>query len=107
MTNIFLTGSICLTDIPKELIKEYNGKKYLNVAVGTRKEAKTFTNKDGSSRTLTHYMTCAPRQDQRKEGVNYFIADFEERNTKTTSTAPSVSDIDDAQTTTKIDDLPF
>lgn len=36
-------GSICLTDIPKELIKTAsNGKKYLNIDIYERKEVGKF-----------------------------------------------------------------
>ncbi len=43
MADSMLTGSICLTDIPKELIKEVKCKdgqlrKYLNVAIITKKK---------------------------------------------------------------------
>lgn len=36
----FLYGSVCLSDIPKELIttSQSNGKQYLNIAVSERKE---------------------------------------------------------------------
>ncbi|NDV68562.1 hypothetical protein [Dysgonomonas sp. 25] len=38
--NKFLYGSICLTDIPKELIRksEKNGKQYLNIGISQLKE---------------------------------------------------------------------
>ena len=41
-----LTGSICLTDIPKEKIttSEKNGKKYLNVTVWVNDEPDTYSN---------------------------------------------------------------
>jgi hypothetical protein len=44
-----LTGSICLTDIPKDKIttSEKNGKKYLNIAIWVNDEKDTYGN-DGS-----------------------------------------------------------
>lgn len=57
----FFTGSICLTDIPKEFIAEgKNGKKYVNFAVSKRKEVSQFGE--------THTITVSKPKDQRKEG---------------------------------------
>jgi hypothetical protein len=33
-----INGSICLSDIPKEFINEYQGKKYLPITIGSKKE---------------------------------------------------------------------
>lgn len=42
-------GSLCLTDIPKELITTgKNGKKYLNIVVNKRREVSQFG--------MTHYV---------------------------------------------------
>lgn len=73
MNNKFYTGSICLTDIPKELISTgNNGKKYLNVAI--------FANKEGANQWgNTHFITCAPKKEERQEGVNYIIGNLKER----------------------------
>lgn len=44
-----LYGSLCLTDIPKELITTgKNGKKYLNIVVNKRREVSQFG--------MTHYV---------------------------------------------------
>lgn len=79
MSNKYYTGSICLSNIPKELIQEVECKdgqkrKYINVALMPSREPRTF-----GSRVLTHYLTCAPRKEERKEGVRYEIGDFTER----------------------------
>ena len=91
-----LRGSICLSDIPKELIKKVkckDGKErcFLNFAIFKRKEPATYT----------HFMSCAPKREERKEGVRYIIADLSETvdsNKYPSSTeveaAPSVSDDD-------------
>lgn len=81
MADTYLRGSICLTDIPRELIKEFQCKdgkkrKYLDIAILSRREPKTFTNEHGS-RTLTHYVSCRPAPAQCVDGVNYFIGDLE------------------------------
>lgn len=54
-----LKGSICLTDIPKELIvqSEKNGKKYLNIMVCERQEVSQFGN--------THYIRLAAKKDDK------------------------------------------
>lgn len=67
MSNYY--GSICLSDIPKELFrKAENGKVYLNIAVVERKETSQFGH--------THFISCSPKKDERKEGVNYFCGDL-------------------------------
>lgn len=103
-----LTGSICLSDIPREQMKKVmcrDGKEriYLNVAVIERKQPQTFTD-GGVSRTYTHFITCAPKKEERSENVNYIIASLETRNfgpatptPETIASAPAVTD----------DDMPF
>jgi len=68
--NLVLTGSICLSDIPKELIKkvESNGKLYLSLAVMELAEPSKFGD--------THFITCAPKKEERIEGRNYIIGNF-------------------------------
>lgn len=64
-----LFGSICLTDIPKELIREgKNGKKYLSIEVRERREVGRFGD--------THYVKAYCKKDERKDDVNYFIGDL-------------------------------
>lgn len=66
---LVLVGSICLTDIPKEVIRcPSNGKKYLNLAVMELSEP----NKYGD----THFISCAPRKEERIEGRQYIIGNF-------------------------------
>lgn len=72
---MILTGSICLSDIPREQMKKVickDGKEkiYLNVAVIERKEPSQFGH--------THFITCAPKQEERKEGIQYIFGDFKE-----------------------------
>lgn len=98
---MILTGSICLSDIPKELFKKVKcndgvERIYVNVAILERKETSKFGH--------THVMSCSPKKEERKEGVNYFCGDFKEfvaqANNPTPeqiSEAPSVS----------ADELPF
>lgn len=68
-------GSLCLSDIPKELLrKAENGKTYLNIRVVKRKEADKFGN--------THFVSCAPKKDEQKEGVNYIFGHLKESESK-------------------------
>lgn len=66
---VSLYGSICLSDIPQELVREgKNGKKYLSVEVSARKNVGAYGD--------THYIKALCRKEQRREGVNYFIGDL-------------------------------
>ena len=75
MTANIIYGSICLSDIPTELIKRVeckDGKKraYLNIKVVRRKEVGKYGH--------THFISCEPREDERVEGVKYIIGDMKE-----------------------------
>lgn len=63
-------GSICLSDIPRECIKlvEKNGKKYLSLAVMELAEPSRYGD--------THFISCAPKKEERKEGQNYIIGNL-------------------------------
>lgn len=94
----FLTGSICLTDIPKEFITEgKNGKKYVNFAVSKRKEVSQFGE--------THTITVSKPKDQRKEGEGLtFIGGLKEwKGNGQQSSSP----IQTTSTSAEEDDLPF
>lgn len=107
MSNKFFTGSICLTSIPEELIVEANGKKFLNIAV--------FANKDGENKYgNTHYITCSPKKEERKEGVNYIIGNLKERGGESANPVDAVNppkgDVEQTeqpQPSGSTDDLPF
>ena len=62
-------GSICLSDIPRELITTAkNGKKYLNIEIGERRQPSQFG--------ATHYVKASVKQEQKQDGVNYYIGDL-------------------------------
>ena len=110
-----LFGSICLTDIPKELIRtsEKNGKKYITIEVRERREPGKFGD--------THYVKAYCKAAERKENVNYFIGDLKpssfEREVgimpqpaNVEQAVPRQASIDDllkATTKPQDDDLPF
>lgn len=62
-------GSLCLSDIPKELITVgKNGKKYLNIEIGERRQPSQFG--------ATHYVKASIKAGQKRDGVNYYIGDL-------------------------------
>lgn len=74
----FLYGSICLSDIPRSqmrrvVTRDGREKVYLNIQVAPRREPRSY-----SGRVYTHYVSCAPRREERKEGESYFIGDLQE-----------------------------
>lgn len=103
MSNLY--GSICLSDIPREQMKKVmckDGKEkiFLNIFIGEKKTPQTFDGK-----TFTHSVSCAPKKEERKEGVNYFIGDLITYNPLPTT--PSTAEIDAAPSVGEYDDLPF
>lgn len=62
-TDIFLTGSICLSDIPKNLIyvSEKNGKKYIRITIS--KKSQLFYGN-------THQVQYSPTREEREGGIN-------------------------------------
>lgn len=109
--NFMLTGSICLSDIPKSQMKKLlckDGKEriYLNIAIIAKKTPQTFTNGD-KSHTYTHFISCAPKKDDRIDGENYILGDLETRTFAPQS--PTVEDVANAPAVAPDEnpDLPF
>lgn len=68
-----LIGSICLSDIPHRLMKKVmckDGKErvYLSLAVVERKSVGDHGD--------THFISCEPRQEDRREGERYIIGNL-------------------------------
>ena len=85
-------GSICLSQIPRELIKKIGDKLYLNIRVAPRKEADKYGN--------THFVKCSVRKDEQVEGVNYYIGslkpdDWQLQNQPTTADIDKAARVDD------------
>lgn len=53
-------GQICLSDIPKRLIRDYNGKKYLSIEVVERKQV--------GEKGDTHFISAYCKKDDRVDG---------------------------------------
>lgn len=97
-----LIGSICLSNIPRSEIKKIKCKDgqerlFLNVAVIERKEKGQFGD--------THFISCAPKKDERKDDVSYIIGDLKEWNPE--PQMPTAEQIAAANPITESDDLPF
>ncbi len=92
--NTFLTGSICLTDIPvsqmkKVMCKDGKERVFLNVAIFAKKQPQTF-----GDRTYTHFISCAPKKEERIDGENYIMGDLETRSSKPLT--PTTEDVANA-----------
>lgn len=61
-------GSICLSDIPQELMYEYNGKVYVKIQVLKYKEPKLFPNGDVK---FDHFIKANVKEEE--DGVNYYL----------------------------------
>jgi hypothetical protein len=97
-----LTGSICLSNIPREQMKKVMCKDgieriFINIAVIERKEKGQYGD--------THFVSCAPKKDERKDGVNYVIGDLKRYEPQPSS--PTPEQINAAPPISPSDDLPF
>ena len=89
-------GSLCLSDIPKRLIKQgKDGKKYLNISIVERKAVGKYGE--------THFISASCKKEERIEGENRFIGGCQPFVKKD---APSTEDIEQMPTAND-DDLPF
>ena len=84
-----LFGSICLSDIPRELMRtnEKNGKVYLSVIVAERREASKYG--------YTHYIKAYAKRGEVADNTNLYIGelkpsqyDNENNNAPATNAAP-------------------
>ena len=68
MANLF--GSICLTDIPRELIQtsEKNGKKYLSVIIAERRTPSQYG--------YTHYIKAYAKRGEVAQDTNLYIGEL-------------------------------
>lgn len=100
-----LYGSICLSEIPREQMKKVmckDGKEriFLNIRICERKEPATFGNN-----TYTHFVSCSPKKDEQKDGVNYFLGDLQTYNPQPNN--PTPEQIAEAPGLSPADNLPF
>ena len=99
--SLYARGSICLSDIPKEVLKAANnGKIYLNFAVMELTEPSKYGD--------THFSSCAPKKEEQVEGQNYIIGNLKKWEQKEPS-RPSYEQIEQAPPISQeqASDLPF
>lgn len=92
-------GSICLSDIPESEIKKIkcrDGKERLYVNIKVVKRKSVAENGD------THFISCEPKQEQRKEGVKYIFGNLKPLVLQ--PQGPTVEEIEKAQS---VKDAPF
>ena len=89
--------SICLSDLPKDKIKQgNNGKKYINLCVASRKEIGQYGE--------THAVYVSQSKDEREAGVQKVYIGFGKENIQRVVTTESIEDMPPAVNN---DDLPF
>lgn len=90
--------SICLSDIPRDRIKQANnGKKYLNITVQDLKEADDYGN--------THSLYCTQTKEEREaHEKRTYIGRGKE---VVFQRSPSVDQVGDLPVAQYVDDLPF
>lgn len=93
-----ITANICLSDIPKERIREANGKKYCNIVLDTLREV------DDKGNTHSVYMSQTKEERTAKVKKQYIGRgkDWNAGKSQQQPPAPAQNDI-----TEPIDDLPF
>ena len=96
MENLF--GSICLSDIPRELIRtsEKNGKKYLTIAIQERRAPSQFG--------YTHNIKAYAKRGEVPEGTNLYIGDLKPSQYQDNAQSQPVPQ---SQPEQQDDDLPF
>lgn len=93
-----ISVSICLTDIPKDKIKQAaNGKKYLNIVVAKRREVSQY------GETHTVFVSQSKEEREQEEQKTYIGGgkEFAPVNAVTTESVESMPPADD------MSDLPF
>lgn len=105
------TGRLCLSDIPKELIKivpdkDGNPKAWINISVHENKEPHFRDKKDENGNVIygqdgkplqildsDHFISCAPKKEEQKEGTNYIFGNLRTWVERPQVSAPSAADI--------------
>ena len=100
-------GSICLSDIPKSEMKKImckDGKEryFVNISIHENKEPR-YAERNGKQVLVSdHIISCAPKKEERVDGVNYLIGNLR---TWTEQYIPTTGEIDEAPASN--DSLPF
>jgi len=106
MANEFFYGSLCLSDIPKRLIKRVKCKdgierSYLDIKVIKRKEPSQYGH--------THFVSCEPKDQQdRVEGEKYIFGDLKEYTGQQKQYVPATPSYEEVYRAPEVEsDLPF
>lgn len=92
----FINASICVTDIPKDRIRQAeNGKKYINICIASRRETDQYGN--------THTIYMGQTKEEREAKVDRVYVGSGKGFNPQPVTAESVNEMPPAQ----VDDLPF
>lgn len=99
MANLF--GSICLTDIPRELIQtsEKNGKKYLSVIIAERRTPSQYG--------YTHYIKAYAKRGEVAQEVNLYIGELKPSQYGNDNQQQAAAPSPKPSAEGKDDDLPF
>lgn len=90
-------GSLCLSDIPRRLIKEgKDGKMYLNINIVERKQPSQYGE--------THFIVASCRKEEQVENENRFIGGCQPFAKREAYTPEDIEKMPVAQ---KTDELPF
>lgn len=92
-------GSLCLSDIPKKQIKWVKcsdgvERAYVNISIHELNEPRY--SKDGSKVVSDHLISCAPKKEEREDGVNYICGNLRTWTENNVVYAPSPEDINAA-----------
>lgn len=103
MSNLF--GSICLSNIPREQMKKVMCKDgveriFVNIFIGEKSNPQEF-----NGRKYTHSVSCAPKREERIDGVNYYIGDLQTYNPE--PSMPTAEQIEQAPSVSQNEDMPF
>ena len=95
----FITISLCLSDIPRDRIKQVgNGKKYINLMLSERKEIGKYGE--------THTLVVSKTKEER--GLNeptIYVGSGKKYEQQSVATTPE--SVDDFPKANEVDDLPF
>lgn len=91
-----ITISLCLSDIPKEKIKQgENGKKYINLILSERKQVGNYGE--------THALSISKTKEERDMNVDTIYVGSGKEYSKKTVSAEDIDNMPEAES----DDLPF
>lgn len=89
------TGFVCLSDIPKELIKAVpckDGVTRMFIGISVHESKEPMRDANGKI-TSDHFISCAPKKEERVEGKNYICGNLKTWVENPQANIPSAADI--------------